>query len=273
MRALLCVVAAALVLAALAPGAAAFRRRETVEDDSMDMQVPSLAGPRPSEESSASARASAPAQNDATMNDESSEVSETSGPAPPRRIAATQLGGGEGSSSASPSAVPPPDSQPTRDRSKVDSSLLDGTPSGRPRATSDAGDESLVGDDADDETIQQLYRKLQEVRDSMRQDKDWIDQVTRIIGHYRMKIRRVQAGLRRSALRAFELKDLIRNQHRIIARKRLEAKLVSVNQAISRLNEASTDVSGKSQTLTTVRESLRRSISAIEAEIDNLRGR
>jgi len=125
--------------------------------------------------------------------------------------------------------------------------------------------------DANEPHIVKLRGSLRQLLQKMEGERRWIEDINKIMVHYRAKIGDVKLGLRSQAQQVVIIKRAIQQQHKDNAKRALEAKLVHVNQKLQVLQQTTASVTGQTASLAALKRSLQNSISSIRSQIQRIR--
>jgi hypothetical protein len=128
--------------------------------------------------------------------------------------------------------------------------------------------ESILKNDV---ILQQLMQKLESLKDKMENEQMWVEDVQKMVTHYKAKAVSVTAALKPQMNEIKTLKSMIEARKKMAARKALEKKLLKVNAQLQQLQATTSSVSGEAKSLVAVQQALNKSIQGIQAEIERLR--
>jgi len=122
-----------------------------------------------------------------------------------------------------------------------------------------------------DVVLQQLQGKLETLKDHMENEQLWVEDVQRVVSHYKAKAGSVASALKQQSNDIKALKAMIEARKKMAARKALERKLLRVNAQLQQLQATTSSVSGEAKSLVSVQQALNKSIQGIQSEIERLR--
>jgi len=122
-----------------------------------------------------------------------------------------------------------------------------------------------------DVVLQQLQGKLEGLKDRMENEQLWVEDVQRVVAHYKAKAGSVASALKQQNNDVKALKAMIEARKKLAARKALERKLLRVNAQLQQLQATTSSVSGEAKSLVSVQQALNKSIQGIQSEIERLR--
>ena len=162
----------------------------------------------------------------------------------------------------------PPDNRlyPTKIVDQLSSASKHFIPSNSPELNQD----NEYSMDEGDPELARLKNNLKQVQDVMMNSRRWVNVVRDVITYYRRKIVAAEAGLKQEALEAMHLKKMIVNQHKILAKQRLQAQLDKVTAALNKLQYQTHDVTAKKQDLEAMKRELANNINSIQHQIFSL---
>jgi hypothetical protein len=123
----------------------------------------------------------------------------------------------------------------------------------------------------DDVILQQLMQKLENLKDKMENEQLWVEDVQKMVTHYKAKAVSVSSALKAQMNEMKTLKAMIEARKKMAARKALEKKLLKVNAQLQQLQATTSSVSGEAKSLVAVQQALNKSIQGIQSEIERLR--
>ena len=124
--------------------------------------------------------------------------------------------------------------------------------------------------DAKDPTIIQLTNQLNNLKNTMVKSRQWVNNVQRVVRHYRTKVGQVELSLRAQAQQARKLNSAIQRRHKQLTASSLQNKMKEIQTQLSGLQFQSQQVNGQTSQLTQFRNQLRNRINQLQTQIRKL---
>ena len=124
--------------------------------------------------------------------------------------------------------------------------------------------------DAKDAVIIQLTNQLNTVKTTMVKNRQWVNNVQRVVKHYRTKVGQVELSLRAQAQLARKLNSAIQRRHKQLTASSLQTKMKEIQTQLSGLQFQSQQVNGQTSQLTQFRNQLRNRINQLQTQIRKL---
>lgn len=132
-------------------------------------------------------------------------------------------------------------------------------------------DVALEQKDAEDPEIKKLKDAMQATVDTMKGDKDWINNISAMIHKYRQSIAQRKKVIRKQGKKYFDLKSKIKERQHLNFRQLMKERLDTVSKALHMVNKESEKLKGTHTDLNAVRNQLSAQIGNFQQQILALR--